>query len=198
MPARTIVLYVGNKDLANRVVDPASHSGTIRASYRSGYKKFSTFVKLKPTGELRVLLSKHLPAADRAALLAGAEAVTEQEEATAAEAAARVLPRPAGNAGRTAAAAAPAAAAAAAGCGTPVEVVEVPYRFFTPRECARLQGFPDSYVLSAADGSVPETVQYTAVGNAVAPPVIEAIARALLKAIMGGAAGAGGAGGLNE
>jgi site-specific DNA-cytosine methylase len=184
-------LYVGNKDLANRVVDPASHSGTIRASYRSGYKKFSTFVKLKPTGELRVLLSKHLPAADRAALLAGAEAVTEQEEATAAEAAARVLPRPAGNAGRTAAAAAPAAAAAAAGCGTPVEVVEVPYRFFTPRECARLQGFPDSYVLSAEDGSVPETVQYTAVGNAVAPPVIEAIARALLKAIMGGAGGGG-------
>ena len=166
------------------MVDPASHSGTIRASYRSGYKKFSTFVKLKPTGELRVLLSKHLPAADRAALLAGAEAVTEQEEATAAEAAARVLPRPAGNAGRTAA-----AAAAPAGC-TPVEV-EVPYRFFTPRECARLQGFPDSYVLSAADGSVPETVQYTAVGNAVAPPVIEAIARALLKAIMGGAGGGG-------
>ena len=181
-----LLLYVGNKDLANRVVDPASHSGTIRASYRSGYKKFSTFVKLKPTGELRVLLSKHLPAADRAALLAGAEAVTEQEEATAAEAAARVLPRPAGNAGRTAAAAA-APAAAAAGC-TPVEV-EVPYRFFTPRECARLQGFPDSYVLSAADGSVPETVQYTAVGNAVAPPVIEAIARALLKAIMGGGGG---------
>ena len=180
-------MYVGNKDLANRVVDPASHSGTIRASYRSGYKKFSTFVKLKPTGELRVLLSKHLPAADRAALLAGAEAVTEQEEATAAEAAARVLPRPAGNAGRTAAAA---AAPAAAGCGTPVEV-EVPYRFFTPRECARLQGFPDSYVLSAADGSVPETVQYTAVGNAVAPPVIEAIARALLKAIMGGGGGGG-------
>ncbi len=67
----------------------------------------------------------------------------------------------------------------------------IPFRFFTPRECARLQGFPDSYQLSgdcqagavaATDRpvDVPEGAQYAAIGNAVAPPVIEAIGRALL------------------
>jgi site-specific DNA-cytosine methylase len=69
--------------------------------------------------------------------------------------------------------------------------VPVAFRFFTPRECARLQGFPDSYQLTSdcqtgvvADANrsfqVPEGAQYAAIGNAVAPPMIEAIGRALL------------------
>ncbi|KAK3241753.1 hypothetical protein CYMTET_48509 [Cymbomonas tetramitiformis] len=49
-------------------------------------------------------------------------------------------------------------------------------RFFTPRECARLQGFPDHFQLDGID----ESMQYTCVGNAVSPPVITAIAHALL------------------
>lgn len=74
------------------------------------------------------------------------------------------------------------------------EVASAPvpaFRFFTPRECARLQGFPDSYQLTSdcqtgdvADAKrsfqVPEGAQYAAIGNAVAPPMIEAIGRALL------------------
>lgn len=45
-------------------------------------------------------------------------------------------------------------------------------RKMTPREWARLQGFPDSYVLNLAD-----THLYKQFGNSVTVPVIEAIAR---------------------
>ena len=38
----------------------------------------------------------------------------------------------------------------------------VPFRFFTPRECARLQGFPDSYSLDGGD-AIPEGALYSAV-----------------------------------
>lgn len=57
---------------------------------------------------------------------------------------------------------------------------DVPYRFFTPRECARLQGFPDSFHLS---DEVPLPQQYQALGNAVPVPVVAMIAEALLKAL---------------
>jgi DNA (cytosine-5)-methyltransferase 1 len=43
-------------------------------------------------------------------------------------------------------------------------------RKLTPRECARLQGFPDSYKLLGNDGAV-----YKQMGNAVSVPVIEAV-----------------------
>lgn len=45
-------------------------------------------------------------------------------------------------------------------------------RKMTPREWARLQGFPDSYVLTEAD-----THLYKQFGNSVTVPVIEAVAR---------------------
>ena len=54
-----------------------------------------------------------------------------------------------------------------------------PWRFFTPREVARLQGFPDDFVLDAVD----EADQYAAIGNAVSPPVVEALCGALLDAL---------------
>lgn len=44
-------------------------------------------------------------------------------------------------------------------------------RKMTPREWARLQGFPDSYVLPQADGAL-----YKQLGNSVTVPVIQAIA----------------------
>ena len=56
------------------------------------------------------------------------------------------------------------------------------FRFFTPRECARLQGFPDTFTLT--NGAVPESAQYHAVGNAVVPPVVAAIARAVLAVVL--------------
>ncbi|MDD5272626.1 MAG: DNA cytosine methyltransferase [Methylovulum sp.] len=49
-------------------------------------------------------------------------------------------------------------------------------RRLTPRECARLQGFPDSYKLLDNDSAV-----YKQMGNAVSVPVIEAVVSDLLK-----------------
>ena len=50
-------------------------------------------------------------------------------------------------------------------------------RFYTPRECARLMGFPDAHALGCtrAPGRA-----YRQLGNAVAPPPVRDIARALL------------------
>jgi len=51
-------------------------------------------------------------------------------------------------------------------------------RRLTPRECARLQGFPDSFKIPVSD-----TQAYKQFGNAVAVPVIEILAKALVKAL---------------
>ena len=48
-------------------------------------------------------------------------------------------------------------------------------RKLTPRECARLQGFPESYILPASNAA-----SYKQFGNSVAVPVIEAIANNIL------------------
>ena len=48
----------------------------------------------------------------------------------------------------------------------------------TPREWARLQGFPDSYKLVLAD-----THLYKQFGNSVSVPVITAIAKEIKKAL---------------
>lgn len=53
-------------------------------------------------------------------------------------------------------------------------------RKMTPREWARLQGFPDSYVLSEAD-----THLYKQLGNSVSVPVIEAIAEKIREVLDG-------------
>jgi len=49
-------------------------------------------------------------------------------------------------------------------------------RRITPRECARLQGFPDSYIIHSDDNSA-----YKQLGNAVSVPVIKAILEDLIK-----------------
>ncbi|ELS3450249.1 DNA cytosine methyltransferase [Vibrio vulnificus] len=51
-------------------------------------------------------------------------------------------------------------------------------RFLTPRECARLQGVRDSYILPDNDNK-----SYFAMGDAVSVPVIEYIASEILEAI---------------
>lgn len=67
----------------------------------------------------------------------------------------------------------------------PSEQSAVPYRFLTPRECARLQGLPDSFQLTGTDPAqeVPEVAQYRLVGNVIQPPVVEVLAAALLGAL---------------
>lgn len=51
-------------------------------------------------------------------------------------------------------------------------------RKLTPRECARLQGFPEDYIISVSD-----TQAYKQFGNSVSVPVIQAIAKKMVGAI---------------
>jgi DNA (cytosine-5)-methyltransferase 1 len=51
-------------------------------------------------------------------------------------------------------------------------------RRLTPRECARLQGFPDSFVIPVSD-----TQAYRQFGNAVTVPVAAAVLRAVVRAL---------------
>ena len=54
-------------------------------------------------------------------------------------------------------------------------------RRLTPRECERLQGFPDDWTAYGSDGKpIADSVRYRALGNAVAVPVVEWIARRLM------------------
>lgn len=51
-------------------------------------------------------------------------------------------------------------------------------RRMTPREWARLQGFPDNFVIGVADSSA-----YKQFGNSVAVPAIQATAQEIIKRI---------------
>ncbi len=53
-------------------------------------------------------------------------------------------------------------------------------RKLTPRECARLQGYPDSYKLP---DTLADTKLYKQIGNSVTVPVIERVARQIKKAL---------------
>lgn len=53
-------------------------------------------------------------------------------------------------------------------------------RKLTPRECARLQGFPDNYKMPTG---VPETKLYKQFGNSVTVTVVERIAKQMMKAL---------------
>jgi DNA (cytosine-5)-methyltransferase 1 len=55
-------------------------------------------------------------------------------------------------------------------------------RFFTPRECCRLQGFPESFQVPSLEQHGESQVAhfYRGIGNAVTPPVVTAIATRLL------------------
>ena len=48
-------------------------------------------------------------------------------------------------------------------------------RMLTPRECARLQGFPESFIIAVA-----KTAAYRQFGNSVAVPVIRLIAKQIV------------------
>ena len=63
-------------------------------------------------------------------------------------------------------------------------------RFLSPRECARLMGFPDSFNLGLADERE-ISATYRQLGNAVCPPVVQAVAARVLEALsMGPESGA--------
>ena len=56
-------------------------------------------------------------------------------------------------------------------------------RKLTPRECARIQGFPDSYKLPK---DLPDTKLYKQIGNSVTVTVIEKVAKEIQKALQSG------------
>lgn len=64
--------------------------------------------------------------------------------------------------------------------GTLYLLVDITLRMLTPRELARAQGFPDSYVIErGADGrAITKTDQVRLIGNSVCPDVAEALIRA--------------------
>ena len=53
-------------------------------------------------------------------------------------------------------------------------------RLLTPRECARLQGFPESYKLPETN----EKQVYKQIGNAVCVPVVKRLADKIVEAIL--------------
>ena len=52
-------------------------------------------------------------------------------------------------------------------------------RRLTPRECARLQGFPDSYIIPVSDNQA-----YKQFGNSVTVPLIQAVGKQLVKSLL--------------
>jgi DNA (cytosine-5)-methyltransferase 1 len=59
-------------------------------------------------------------------------------------------------------------------------IADIGMRMLTPRELARAQGFPDSYVLDPVVNGKPltKTAQIRMIGNSVCPPMAEALVRA--------------------
>ncbi|MDQ7981881.1 DNA cytosine methyltransferase [Paraburkholderia sp. SARCC-3016] len=64
--------------------------------------------------------------------------------------------------------------------GEQFAIVDIGMRMLTPRELARAQGFPDSYVLNPIHNGKPlsKSAQVRMIGNSVCPPVAAAIIRA--------------------
>ena len=54
-------------------------------------------------------------------------------------------------------------------------------RRLTPRECARLMGFPDSFKISVSD-----TRAYKQFGNSVVVPVVQKIAKSMMECMSNG------------
>ena len=58
----------------------------------------------------------------------------------------------------------------------PVLLINNKYRMFTPKEVARIQSFPENFILSGI-----KTIDYKALGNAVPPIVMWKLTKEILK-----------------
>lgn len=56
----------------------------------------------------------------------------------------------------------------------------VPWRFLSPQECARLQGFPPNFRMHPGTPDFAENAQYKLIGNAVCPIVVYAIVQCIV------------------
>ena len=65
------------------------------------------------------------------------------------------------------------------GHNVPLIIDDIDIRKLTPRECARFQGYDDSFILS---DKLANSALYKQIGNSVTVPVIEAIAKEIKRA----------------
>ena len=56
-------------------------------------------------------------------------------------------------------------------------------RRLTPRECERLQGFPNDFTAIGDKGKISDTQRYKMMGNAISCPVVEAIGGKILERV---------------
>lgn len=66
------------------------------------------------------------------------------------------------------------------GHNVPLVLDNIDIRKLTPRECLRLQGFPDSFNFP---NDLPNSILYKQIGNSVSVPIIEKIAKNIKKAL---------------
>ncbi len=57
---------------------------------------------------------------------------------------------------------------------------DVRIRRLTPKECERLQGFPDNWTAEGIDGPISDTQRYKMCGNAVTTNVVQAVFERIL------------------
>lgn len=67
--------------------------------------------------------------------------------------------------------------------GTPRDGAQLRPRFLTPRECARLMGFPDNVVIPRPVDAQAVGRFYHQIGNAACPPVLQAIATVMVRSL---------------
>lgn len=67
------------------------------------------------------------------------------------------------------------------GHNVPLIIDNESIRKLTPRECARLQGFPDEFIFPH---NLPNSILYKQIGNSVSVPVVEIIANNILKSLV--------------
>jgi DNA (cytosine-5)-methyltransferase 1 len=60
--------------------------------------------------------------------------------------------------------------------GQKYQIADIGLRMLSPRELAKAQGFPDSYILTGS-----KSCQVAKIGNSVCPPIAEALVRANVK-----------------
>ena len=63
--------------------------------------------------------------------------------------------------------------------------VEGRIRRLTPKECERLQGFPDNWTAQGADGAISDTQRYKMCGNAVTTNVVQAVFERIFESTTG-------------
>lgn len=172
-----------------RLAQPEGFARTLRGSYRKSFARFSEFVPLDADGRVRAPQTTNAGGSraqptdaahgghdDEGAACADEGGEAGDDGGPAPQLRARSKPTPAVDCTDDLA-----GATIEAGDSSAAEIPPAP-RFYTERECARLQGFPESYVFEGGK-------QYVQLGNAVNAKLVEAVGRCILDALNGDGGG---------